>query len=271
MATQFIKYENALLELEGTTILADSATLGLEVSLEPITDVTGAVSRYAQQGPIRGTLSFDHYCTGTFHDFLNPITAIEHTGEPLQGSLGGVTFQSGYVKSLSFSVQPFQPIVFSSEIDIYGELTALHDRGDEDAARKLLPSYPEDVQISHALRSYLAGDDIGISNQVSFSYSASAERNPVVTIGNELPYRVTKENVRIQMGIQGEDFGNILKITGNNAALRIQVYDVYGNSALAEFGCTGQIHSNELSVSSNGFMQGGLSLSQEYLTGKAVV
>lgn len=269
MATQFIKYEDALLEIEGVTILANSASLRLESSLSPVTDVTGSVIRYAPESPIKGTISFEHYCTGTFHDFLNPVTAIEHTGEPLEGSLAGVIFKSGYVRSLSFSVQPFQPIVFSSEIDIYGELTSLNDNGGEDKARKLLPSYPEDVQISHSLRSYMAGDDVGINNQVAFSYSASADRNPVVTVGNELPYRVTKENVRIQMSVNGEGFGNVLTMTGNNAALRIQVYDVYGTSALAEFGCTGQVHSNNLSVSSNGYVEGGLSLSQEYLTGKA--
>lgn len=271
MASQFIKYENALLKIEGHSILAETASLGVEATLEPVTNITGSIIRYAPQGPIKGTLSFSHYCTGDFHEFLNPLTTIEHTGEPLEGSLAGVTFSSGYIKSLGFSVEPFQPILFESEIDIYGELTALEDEGDEDAARKEIPSYPEDVQIAHGLRSYMAGDDIGISKQVSFSYSVSCERNPVVTVGNELPYRVTKENVRINMGLAGEDFGEVLKITGNNAALRIQVYDVYGDSALAEFGCTGQIHNNNLSVRSDGVAEGSLSLSQEYLTGKADV
>jgi len=228
--------------------------------------------RYAPTSPIKGTLSFSHYCTGNFHDFLNPITAIEHTGEPFSGSFAGVVFGSGYIKSLSFDVQPFQPIIFQSEIDIYGELTQLEDSGGEDLARATgFEGYPENMQIGHGLRSYLAGDDIGINKQVSFSYSATAARNPVVTIGNELPYRVTKEDVMISMTVDGEDFGNILKYTGNNASLRIQVYDVYGSSALAEFGCTGQIYSNNLSVSSDGYIQGDLSVSQEYLTGKAAV
>ena len=91
------------------------------------------------------------------------------------------------------------------------------------------------------------------------------------SIGNELPYRVTKENVVIDMQVEGEDFGNILKYTGNNASIRIQVYSVYGSSALAEFGCTGQVYSNNLSASSDGYLRGGLSISQEYLTGKAAV
>lgn len=271
MATKFIKYENALLKIANQTILANQATIGVEASLQPITNVTGSIIRYAPTAPIRGTLSFTHYCTGSFHDFLNPITAIEHTGEPLNGSLGGVQFASGYVRSLSFDVQPFQPIVFQSEIDIYGELTQLSDDGDEDLDRKNLPVIPEDTLIGHGLRSYLAGDDIGINKKVSFSYSASADRNPVVTIPNELPYRVTKENVMISMSVEGEDFGDILKVTGNQAGVEIQVYDVYGDSAITQFGCTGQIYKNNLSATAGGYIQGGLSLSQEFLTGKAEV
>ena len=271
MATRFIKYENALLKVANETILANQATIGVEASLQPITNVTGSIVRYAPTSPIKGTLSFTHYCTGSFHDFLNPITAVEHTGEPLNGSLGGVEFASGYVRSLSFDVQPFQPIIFQSEIDIYGELTQLSDDGDEDLNRKKIPAIPENTSIAHGLRSYLAGDEVSVNKKVSFSYSASAERNPVVTIPNELPYRVTKENVTINMSIEGEDFGDVLKVSGNQAEVEVQVYDVYGESAMTQFGCTGQIYKNNLSVDAGGYMQGGLSLSQEFLTGKAEV
>lgn len=272
MATKFIKYENALVEIAGKTIFANSASLGVEASLEPVSDVDGSVLRYAPNSPVKGSLSFSHYCTGDFHDFLNPITAIEHTGEPFMGSFAGVNFTSGYIKSLSFEVQPFQPIIFNSEIDIYGELTQLNNNGSQDLDTKnSLESYPEDTKIAHSLRSFLAGDDIGINKNLSFSYSSSADRNPVVTIGNELPYRVTKENVSINMTVNGEDFGNVISYTGNNAAIVAKIYDVYGESALFEFGCTGQIYKNNLSAQSDGYVQGDLSVSQEYLTGKAAV
>ena len=271
MATKFIKYENALLKIAGQDILANSATLSIEASLDPVVDVTGEVIRYVPNAPVRGTLSFTHYCTGSFHDFLNPTTAIEHTGEPFNGSFAGVEFGSGYIKSLSFDVRPFQPIVFNSEIDIYGELTQLTDGGDSSTYLKDNQSYPENFQFHHGLKSYLAGDDLGVNNKVSFSYSAQASRNPVVTIGNELPYRVTKENVKINMSIEGEDFGNILKFSGNQASIRANIYGVYGDSVAQEFGCTGQVYANELTASAGGYMQGNLSIGQEYLTGKAAV
>ena len=242
--------------------MAESAELGVEASLQPITNVTGSVIRYAPSSPEKGTLSFSHYCTGAFHDFLNPLTAIEHTGEPLDGSLAGMTFSSGYIKSLSFSVSPFTPILFQSQMDIYGELNSIDDNGDSDNLLR------NERNVSHGLRTYLAGTDLKINKKVSFDYSASCSRNPVVTVGNELPSRVTKEDVRINLSIAGEDVGDAIGITGNYAALNINVFDTYGDSPLAVFGCTGQVFNQNLAVSEGGYIDGTISVSQEYLTGR---
>ena len=242
--------------------MAESAELGVEASLQPITNVTGSVIRYAPSSPVKGTLSFSHYCTGAFHDFLNPLTAIEHTGEPLDGSLAGMTFSSGYIKSLSFSVSPFTPILFQSQMDIYGELNSIDDNGDSDNLLR------NERNVSHGLRTYLAGTDLKINKKVSFDYSASCSRNPVVTVGNELPSRVTKEDVRINLSIAGEDVGDAIGITGNYAALNINVFDTYGDSPLAVFGCTGQVFNQNLAVSEGGYIDGTISVSQEYLTGR---
>tara|TARA_A100001201_G_scaffold141344_2_gene136547 strand:- start:1031 stop:1828 length:798 start_codon:yes stop_codon:yes gene_type:complete len=262
MATKFIKYEKALLKIADQSIMAESAELGVEASLQPITNVTGSVIRYAPSSPVKGTLSFSHYCTGAFHDFLNPLTAIEHTGEPLDGSLAGMTFSSGYIKSLSFSVSPFTPILFQSQMDIYGELNSIDDNGDSDNLLR------NERNVSHGLRTYLAGTDLKINKKVSFDYSVSCSRNPVVTVGNELPSRVTKEDVRINLSIAGEDVGDAIGITGNYAALNINVFDTYGDSPLAVFGCTGQVFNQNLAISEGGYIDGTISVSQEYLTGR---
>ena len=106
MATKFIKYEKALLKIADKSIMAETAELGLDASLQPITNITGSVIRYAPTSPVKGSLSFSHYCTGSFHDFLNPLTEVENTGEPLAGSFAGMAFESGYLRGLSFSVRP---------------------------------------------------------------------------------------------------------------------------------------------------------------------
>ena len=262
MATKFIKYENALLKIADQSIMAESAELGVEAALQPVTNITGSVIRYAPTAPVRGTLSFTHYCTGAFHDFLNPLTAIEHTGEPLDGSFAGMTFSSGYIKTLSFSMAPYSPILFRSEMDIYGELNALDNDGDTDNDLR------NETTLGHSLRSYIVGTDTKINKKVSFDYSVSTDRNPVTTVGNTLPARVTKENVRINLSIAGEDVGDAIKSTGNYAELNIKILDTYGSSPIATFGCSGQIFSQNLTVTEGGYIDGTIAVSQEYLTGR---
>jgi len=268
---KFIKYEKALLEIEGHSICAEEAQLGVEAPLEPIENITGSVLRYAPQGPVRGTLSFSHYLTGALPDFLNPLTTVEWTGEPLEGSLGGIDFKSGYIKELSFSVQPFQPIQVRSALEIYGELS-VSVSGKSDASMRGTASTP--TKIGHGARTYAAGTDIGIDEKLGFSYSVSCNRNPVVTLGSGLPVRVTKENVQIGMEVQGEDLGKVLTNTGYEATLDIYIHDVYaaaGATAIGRFGCTGQAFSQNVSVSNNGTMVGEISIAQKYLTGRRVV
>ena len=268
---KFIKYEKALLEIEGKSIFAENATLGVEASVAPVEDINGSVIRYVPTAPLKGTLEFTHYLTGALHPFLNPLTAVEWTGEPLQGSLGGIEFSSGYIKALSFSVSPFEPIAVQSSLDIYGELNA-EVSGKSDSAMRGTREEPR--AIGHGARTYAAGTDIGVNNQLGFRYSVMTERNPVVPIGSGLPIRVTKENVRISMNVEGEDLGDVLTTTGYEATLDIYIHDVYGApgaTAIGRFGCTGQAFSQNVSVGTNGYVRGSIGISQAYLTGKATV
>ena len=264
---KFIEYEKALLEIEGHSIFAESAQLGAEGPLTPIKSITGGLMRYAPDGPVKGTLQFTHYLTGALHDFLNPLTAVEWTGEPLSGNLGGMTFKSGYIRELEFSVSPFEPISVRSSMDLYGELEFMESgKSDVDIRNRRA--------LSHGAKSYLAGDELGINQKLSFSYSVSCSRNPEIVIGSGLPLRVTKENVRINMNIQGENLGRVLKETGNAATMTAYIYDVYGNpedSALATFSCTGQVFSQNLSVANRNYMVGSISMAQDYSTGRAVI
>ena len=40
---------------------------------------------------------------------------------------------------------------------------------------------------------------------------------------------------------------------------------------MGRFGCTGQVHSQDIAVSNGDYMAGEISLSQDYLTGKQTV
>ena len=121
--------------------------------------------------------------------------------------------------------------------------------------------------LAHGARTYLGGDDMGVNEKLNFSYSVSCTRNPVVLIGEELPSRVTKENVSINMTIGGEDMGRVVSTTGYAAVADIYVYDVYGNvddGPIGRFGCTGRAYSQNISVANGTYMAGEISISQDY-------
>ena len=263
MANKYIPFENALVQINDQNIFAENATLGVQADLTPIEGITGNVIRYAPGSPIRGTFSFVHYMTGSIPAILNPMNELS---EPFSGSFAGVTFASGYTKSMSFSVEPFSPVMINSEIDIYGEVTQLDDEGHVNRDINL------QTGMGHGQHSYLAGSDLGISNTASFSYSVSASRNPVTVVGEELPYRITKENVVVSMSVRGEDLGNILKSSGNNAVVNVNIFDIYETTKpIDTFSCTGQVSNQNISVSAGGYMAGSMSLSQSYLTGKSII
>ena len=120
----------------------------------------------------------------------------------------------------------------------------------------------------------MGGDDIGVNEKLRFSYSVSCDRNPVVLIGEELPSRVTKENVSISMTVEGEYMGKVVSATGYAAVADIYVYNVYGSvndGPIGRFGCTGRAYSQNISVAKGTHMAGEISISQDYLTGKQVI
>jgi len=263
MASKFVPFENALVQINDQNIFAENATLGVQVDLTPVESIDGEVLRYASSSPVKGTFSFTHYMTGSLPSFLNPTNELS---EPLSGSFAGIVFASGYIKSMSFSVEPFSPVAINSQIDIYGELSQLEDVGHSNKNINL------QTGLAHGQYSYLAGSDLGYSNTTSFSYSVTCSRNPVTVIGQELPYRVTKEDIIVNMSVKGEDLGNVLKPTGNNAVINVKLFDVYETSKpLDTFSCTGQITNQNISAGNGGTLAGSMSISQTHLTGKSII
>ena len=65
------------------------------------------------------------------------------------------------------------------------------------------------------------------------------------------------------------EMAKFLSDQSGDAELKINVLDTYGTTPLATFGCTGQIFDNNLTVTEGGYIDGTISVSQEYLTGRA--
>ena len=249
----FLRYEDVLLQVNGESVLATNANVNLSAGSVPVRLVDGSIHRYAPEGGIRGEVNFQHYLTGALPSFLD-VTGVNE--DAVAGSFGGMTFSSAYLRSLSFSVNPYSPIIVSSSFDIYGPLGGSISANYDPELKK--------SECSHGIKSFLNGIGDQVNTTLSFNYSVTANRNPVYSIGNRLPDRVTKQEVEINMGVRGNSIGSQLELAGNAANLVCNIFDMNGTAPLQKFRCSGQIVEQSLEASANGYLNGNLSVTQAF-------
>ena len=242
---------------------------------------------YAATGPTKGSLNVTYYMnTGNIHSFFDVTGLIDNNCYPqvnegkVTGCLGDYFFDNAYIRDISFSAAPFQPIQTTAALDIYGNIRYV-----EGNAEKIINdqgcSRENQITVPHAVNTKINGsNDVGISYPLDFSYSISAARNPSFELplsgnqdtGGEVPTRVTKEAINITAKIRGERLDPYLTITGKRANLNIQLKDLGFETGftdnnigtLKEFSLYGVIDSSELGVSEGGYLAGGASIKQSY-------
>ena len=244
---------------------------------------------YSADGPTKGSIAVVYYMnTGNISSFFDVTGLINPQAYPqvnegkVTGCLGDYFFDNAYVRDISFSAQPFQVIQTSVNLDVYGNIRYV-----EGNAKKIISEYESSCvrngqrTVPHAINTKIEGSsDVGINHPINFSYSISASRNPAFHLpisGNqdtrgEVPVRVTKESIDIVAKINGEKLDPYLKITGKRADLKVKLSDIGFSpeftdnnlGTLKEFSLYGVMHTNDLSVSEAGYLQGGASIKQSY-------
>ena len=210
--------------------------------------------RYAPTEAPRGSLTFNHYLTGSIASFLD-VTGVSEAS--VAGSFGGLTFSNAYLTSLNFSVRPYAPILVENTFDIYGSFSNSVSASNDQELNK--------VKYSHGIKSFVAGLPTNINHTLSFDYAMQATRNPVFLAGETVPTRVTKENVDINMSIGGDNIGTNINAGGSEANLKCSIFDINdSSSAMQHFYCSGRITQQELTVNSEGYLNGNISVTQAY-------
>ncbi len=168
---KFINYQNLDFKLNSQNFYANKISLSINASVDPVLVSDGTLLDYAPQGSLVGSLSSDFYLTGSLPNFLD-ITGTN--SEKIMGLFGGVQIDNLYAKSLSFSVEPFQPIILSVEFDWYGRLSIqnLEEQTVSERNNKASPQY-----IANAYRSSMTNVGLdGVESIVNFSYNSSCDR-----------------------------------------------------------------------------------------------
>ena len=259
---------------------------------------------YAADYGVKGTLNVDYYMnTGNMQSFfdltgLSDIDSYPQVDEsPVSGSFGDYQFDHAYLREISFDARPFEPVVTRAIFDVFGTLDFEEGLGESIINSDYGCSIKEQLTVPHGLKTTINGaDSIGMEVPIGFSYSITCQRNPEYNIpieGNEdplgeLPVRVTKENVDVEVRIDGEKLDPYLKITGQRAEISVSLSDIgfseeftdnnfgelknfnlVGNLVYPEpvpeiLASHGVMESDTLSVGEGGYLRGSASIKQSF-------
>ncbi len=259
---------------------------------------------YAADYGVKGTLNVDYYMnTGNMQSFfdltgLSDINSYPQVDEsPVSGSFGDYKFDHAYLREISFDARAFEPVSTRAVFDVFGTLEYVEGLSEQIINSDYGCNVREQLTVPHGLRTTINGaDSIGMESPIGFSYSISCQRNPEYNIpikGNddqmgELPVRVTKENVDVEVRIDGEKLDPYLKITGQRAEISVSLSDIgfrddfsdnnfgelknfnlVGNLVYPEpvpeiLASHGVMESDTLSVGVGGYLRGSASIKQSF-------
>ena len=236
---------------------------------EPIYD-------YATNGPAMGTLSATFYPeTGNLQNFFN-ITGITHPAqyppineEQVTGHFGDFKFSNAYLKNFNFSISPNGIISASVSFDVFGPL--------EKDSNITSTYYSDDLysqkSLPHGETSEIIGtSSLGMDHAISCNYSIQVERVPRITIGNSTPTRVSKKSTKIEMSVAGNNLDpSIFTDSSRDKRANLSVFlkdlsyenfEDNSHGLMHVFNCSGVVDDQSLSVSSDGYLNGSISVKQ---------
>lgn len=263
--SKFISYQNLDFKLGNQLFYATQVSISAQASVSPILVNDGTLLNYAPDSAVVGSLSCDFYLTGSLPSFLN-ITGSSEAATT--ATFANVNIAKVYPKSLSFSVEPFRPILISAEFDWYGTMLIQNITAQtrEQQSGKAVPNY-----IANGYKSYLDASNIeDVGSVLSFAYSASADRPSYFKVGEKTPFRVCKMNKKASIKLSSDNLGDLIDIEGTAASAFIYLKDLYGQ-ALDSFYVTGRVINQEYSVQEGQYLIGSIDVIQEQEEEKTLV
>ena len=107
-------------------------------------------------------------------------------------------------------------------------------------------------------------NNLGFDNPINISYEITCQRNESYVIGNEHPVSVNLGSVDKRMSINGENVGGLISYSGKGIAeISITPKTINNMSRGQSLVCGGVIDSQNLSVESDGLVNGSISIKEK--------
>lgn len=262
---KFINYRNLSFSLNGEKYYASKVSLSAKSSPTAVLLNDGSLLDYAPENSLVGNLSVDFYLTGSFPSYIN-ITGLNESA--ISGVFAGVSITGLYPKDISFSVEPFQPIVINANFDWYGNVNvqSFNENTQSDINNFEIPNY-----IANAYKSFINTNNLdGINNVISFDYSASCDRPSFFYVDDKLPFRVAKLNRRCNISLKSNILGDLIDIDGKSVNSVITLRDSYG-TILDTFPISGVLTDQSYDVTNGQYMIATANISQTIADKKTLI
>lgn len=267
---KFINYKNVDFKIGSQNFFASQISLTANASVEPIVLSDGSLIDYAPASAIIGSLSCDFYLNGSIPESLN-ITGVNEDAVVI--NFADVEISKAYAKSISFTVEPFQPILISAQFDWYGNVKVqdFKELSETDRGNKEVPTYA-----AHSYKSYIDKESIfdtagdGVGDIVSISYNSNCDRPSFFNVDSLEPFRVAKLNKRCEVNIGSDNLGNLISIKGKNANATIYLKDFYG-AQINSFSVSGVLSSQSYNVSNGQYLLSEATIEQLVTENKTLI
>lgn len=258
--SKYIKYENIDFRIQNDVFYSNSIGISLQSNISPILLSDGSLLRYAPDNTVIGSLNTEFYLTGSLPSYLNTTSTIE---DPVNCSFAGIIIEKCYLKSLSFKVANFEPVLLSAEFDWYGTINSTNSTNN---LKSFFPKRNSQLSdISHSHHTFLMDVDkvFGFNEIFSFDYSEKVDLLPFFANGEISPFRVAKTNKIKSVSVDGNYFKktNVAQLEGQSVYCDLFLKN-YNNVLLNTFNISGKIESRSLNISNDGILQSTLSITQ---------
>ena len=274
-------------------VYATSAGLQVSASVPPMRTLgQNQLHKYFPAAPLTASLNADFFLNGNSDQIIN------RTGEAdeLHGRLAGFNFGQTYLNSFNLSLEPYKPASISADFSIY-KMSSDRDGSStasvNDDYRNIGTSNPDELQgttftpeignepsisitplnTQNHVTTELVGYNkatIGVEHPVSITWTESYERLPIYVVGKKHPVEVNLGAINREVTVQGEDIGKVINFQGHdkrNASITILLKAIGsenqpGQAIGRTLAIAGQIDTQEVSVSQNGFMEGTVTIKE---------
>jgi len=258
---KFLTFETTALKLNDSVFPCNSVGFGLQANTVPVFNVDGDLLYYSPTAPIQGQLKTSFYLTGALPDFLK----LENQNEKsIDVSFNTFFVPNAYLSDLSFSVDPFQPILVNTSFVFYHGLTALRtDLNDRHT------NFSNSLKTLNGLSSYVLTNNRTTYDQnpndfivSSFNYSFSVDRQPILRVKQKIPSRVALNQINAQFELKANNLDGLLSVYGNDAILTAVLRDNTNLNTSTNLSLTGIIVDQSYNISESSIGEASVKLTQ---------